>query len=339
MSDASPLILALDFGGTKLSAAAVRSDERGWLALERRLSPPGADAESDYRTAQELARAVLGERIPLAVGVSFGGPVWADSGTVKLSHHVPGWEGVPLAQQLRSDLGAPVSIENDGIVAALGEYHFGAGQGVESLLYITVSTGVGGGLVLNGRIWHGADGMAGHVGHLRLEPDGPECVCGSRGCLESIAAGPAIAREARRRIEREPERGAALLELAGGDPGQITARSIAQAATQGDPLALSLMERAGTALGIGIGSAANLINPTKILVGGGVSKAGAVLWDSLLYKARETAMPEVNLDIAPAGLGDDAPLWGAVALAQDLLDERQESGPSDPSGTARERER
>ncbi|MEX2536312.1 MAG: ROK family protein [Trueperaceae bacterium] len=312
-------ILALDFGGTKLSAAAVTSGERQWLALERRLSPPAANAQSDYRIAVELAKAVLGDQAPAAIGVSFGGPVWANNGTVKLSHHVPGWEGVPLAERLRRDLRAPVAVENDGIIAALGEHRYGAGKGVASLLYITASTGVGGGLVLNGQIWHGADGMAGHIGHLRLEQDGPECVCGSRGCLESIAAGPAIAREARARIAADPQRGAAMLKAAGGEPAQLTALHVAQLAAAGDPLALALIERAATALGVGIGSAANLLNPSKIIVGGGVSKAGAALWDVMLRTARETAMPEVSLYIAPAGLGDDAPLWGAVALAQDLL--------------------
>ncbi|HEX7005354.1 MAG TPA: ROK family protein [Trueperaceae bacterium] len=327
MSHASPLVLALDFGGTKISAAAVVAGERDWLDLRRALSPEGADADSDYRIATELAEEVLAGSAPAAVGVSFGGPVEAGSGTVKLSHHVPGWEGVALARELEARFGAGVRVENDGIAGALGEYRYGAGQGVNSLLYLTVSTGVGGGIVAGGEIWRGADGMAGHVGHLRLEPDGPECVCGSRGCLESIAAGPAIAREARWRIEREPERARALLELAGG-AANLTARHVAEAARGGDAMALELMERAGSALGIAIGSAANLLNPDAILVGGGVSKAGEPLWGPLLRRARETAMPEVSLDVRPAGLGDDAPLWGAAALAYRLLD------PSTPAGRA-----
>ena len=320
MSHAAPLLLVLDFGGTKISAAALVAGEKEWLGLERRASPPGANAASDYATAIELAATWFAHDPPAAVGVSFGGPVWERSGTVKLSHHVPGWEGMPLADELRREFGAPVRVENDGIAGALGEYRFGDGRGVNSLLYLTVSTGVGGGIILNGEVWHGADGMAGHVGHLRLEPDGPECVCGSRGCLESIAAGPAIAREARERIARDPESATALLELVGGDPARLTAREVAQAAGDGDPLALSLMERAGTALGTGIGSAANLLNPDRVLVGGGVSKAGDPLWRPLLASARGTAMPEVSLDVRIAGLGDDAPLWGAAALAHDLLE-------------------
>ncbi|MEX2540984.1 MAG: ROK family protein [Trueperaceae bacterium] len=311
-------LLALDFGGTKISAALTESGSKEWLALERRLSPVGADATSDQRIALELAGEVLGGRRPAAVGVSFGGPVWAESGAVKLSHHVPGWEGVALAERLKGEFGVPVAVENDGIIAALGEHRYGAGRDVSSLLYLTVSTGVGGGVILDGRIWHGADGMAGHIGHLRLEPDGPPCVCGSRGCLESIAAGPAIAAEARRRISLAPHAGSVLLELAGDDPATVTAWHVAEAATAGDPLALAVMERAAAALGIAIGSAANLLNPDRILVGGGVSKSGDGLWKTMRRLARETAMPEVSLHLAPAGLGDDAPLWGAVALAEDL---------------------
>jgi glucokinase len=359
VSQSGSLLLALDFGGTKLSAAVAAvgpltagdsvdasgavavgavagaqvagsevfggpvttgSEEApGWLALERRASPPGSNAESDLRIAVELARAALAGRRPAAVGVSFGGPVWHETGVVKLSHHVPGWEGVALAERLSGEFGVPVVVENDGIIAALGEHRFGAGRGASSLLYITVSTGVGGGIVLDGRILHGADGMAGHVGHLRLERDGPPCVCGSRGCLEAIAAGPAIAAEARRRIALDPDGGADLLASVDGDVSAITAHLLADAASKGDQLALGVIERAATALGAGIGSAANLLNPERVLVGGGVSKAGPALWNVMRRVARETAMPEVSLELAPAGLADDAPLWGAIALAADHL--------------------
>jgi glucokinase len=165
------------------------------------------------------------------------------------------------------------------------------------------------------------------VGHLRLEPDGPACVCGSRGCVESIASGLAIAAEARRRIAGDPGAGAALLALARGDPAAVSASHVAQAAKAGDPLASGLIERAATALGIGIGSAANLVNPERILVGGGVSKSGPVLWDTMRRVARETAMPEVSLNLVPAALADDAPLWGAVALASDRISEGQARTP------------
>src|SRR5512136_1450038 len=149
------LLLALDFGGTKHAAAVVAPGERNFQDCRRALSPPGADAGTDLEIMRSLAREVLGGERPLAIGVSFGGPVDATTGTVRLSHHVPGWENTPLRQILEAEFGVPVSVDNDANVAALGEYRFGAGTGCDSFLYITVSTGVGGGWILNGRPWRG----------------------------------------------------------------------------------------------------------------------------------------------------------------------------------------
>ncbi|MBI4790623.1 MAG: ROK family protein, partial [Chloroflexi bacterium] len=195
------VLLALDYGGTKLSAAITASGEREWRALERVQSPAGKDAQYDQETMLALARQVLGGRRPAAIGVSFGGPVDAKRGRVILSHHVRGWDDTPLRDQLQSTFGAPVSVDNDANVAALGEYRFGAGRVgaryASPLLYVTVSTGVGGGWVLDGKIHGGADGMAGEIGHTIVDPQGPVCICGRRGCVEIIACGPAIAREAR----------------------------------------------------------------------------------------------------------------------------------------------
>jgi glucokinase len=316
MSGEKRLLLALDFGGTKISAATAYLGSTAWLAHERRLSPAHADANSDISTALELAEHVLDDRKPAAVGVSFGGPVWPDKGVVRLSHHVPGWESVPLAEALGDRFGAPVRIDNDAIVATLGEHKYGAGQGINDLVYITVSTGVGGGIMSEGRILRGADDIAGHVGHMRIEPKGPPCVCGSRGCLESIACGPAIAAEAVRRAQLEPVAGARLLEHAEGGADAVTAKDVFDLARGGDALCAAVVNRAAVALGIAIGNVANLVNPRRILVGGGVSKGGAILWDVMRQVARETAMPEVTLDLRPAALGDDAPLWGAVVLAE-----------------------
>jgi glucokinase len=268
-----------------------------------------------------LARKLLAGERPDAIGVSFGGPVDAGSGTVRLSHHVPGWEGVPLASLLEAEFGAPVRVDNDANVAALGEHRFGVGQGFDSLLYLSVSTGVGGGWILDGKPWRGADGMAGEIGHTVVDPAGPLCLCGKRGCVERLASGPYMAQSARELLGSSPERGRLLLDLAGGDPEVITGQLIAEAAGQGDPLAREVLERAAWALGVGIGNAANLINPRRFVLGGGVTKSGQRFWDTLRRTARETALPEVQFEILPAALGDDAPLWGAVALAEDCLRE------------------
>ena len=137
------------------------------------------------RMARGLLTQVPGRLV--AIGVSFGGPVDAARGLVRLSHHVPGWEEIPLAEQLRAEFGAPAAVDNDANVAALGEWRFGAGQGAASLLYVTISTGIGGGWVLGGRIWGGADGMAGEIGHMIVRPGGAACACGRRGCTEAEA--------------------------------------------------------------------------------------------------------------------------------------------------------
>lgn len=323
-------LLVLDYGGTKLTAALTRAGERSWLALERHESPPGHDGAYERAAMIRLARSVLRGTRPAAVGVSFGGPVAHELGLVRLSHHVPGWEETPLAAQLQAEFGAPVLVENDANAGALGEFRFGAGRGSHSLLYVTVSTGVGGGWILEGRAWRGSGGMAGEIGHLRVAESGPPCACGGSGCVESLASGLAIAGAARARLLAEPSAGATLRELSGNEPERVDARLVSRAAAQGDELAASVLLAAATALGRGIGSAANLVNPERFVLGGGVTKAGDAYWAQLRSAARATAMPEVELEILPAEFTDDAPLWGAVALAEDLIE-----GRTPPAGMAR----
>jgi len=312
-------LLALDFGGTKHTAAVVGCGEREWRAHRCIFSPPGADAAYDVKTMRTLARELLVGEQPAAIGVSFGGPVDATADTVRLSYHVPGWENVPLRQMLEAEFGAPASVDNDANAAALGEHRFGAGRGIDSLLYITVSTGVGGGWILDGRLWRGAGGLAGEIGHTVVDPDGPVCSCGRRGCVERLAAGPAIAQRAREWLEAQPERGQILRTLAGQNLEAVTAELVSQAAAQGDELAWESLEIAAWALGVGIGNAANLVNPQRFVLGGGVTKAGARFWEVLRRVTRQTALPGIDLDVVPAALGDDAPLWGAVALAEECL--------------------
>jgi glucokinase len=306
-----PLILALDYGGTKHTAALLTVGEQAWLAHERVYSPPGADAHYDQATVIKLARELLAhvEGTLVAIGVSFGGPVDATNGMVRLSHHVLGWEDTPLRHQLQAEFGVPATLDNDANVAALGEWKFGAGQGCASLLYVTVSTGIGGGWVLNGQIYSGADGMAGEIGHIVVQPGGAECVCGKRGCLEVEACGTAIARKmSERSAGRRPDAAESM-----------TGESVASAAQQGDPLALQVLDDAARLLGTGLGGAINLMNPQRVVLGGGVTKSGERWWRIVRETARAHALPQMRVDIQPAALGDDAPLWGAVALAEPLL--------------------
>jgi glucokinase len=301
-------VLALDFGGTKLSAAVLAAaelveDVPHWLARERVLSPPGGDAASDLLLMMGLVRRVLAGKRPSAVGVSFGGPVDYHSGVARLSHHVPGWENTPLQAILEEAFAAPVRVDNDANVAALGEWRFGAGRGSDSLFYVTVSTGVGGGWVVDGRIWRGFEGMAGEIGHIVVDPQGPLCLCGKRGCVERLASGPYMAQD--------------YAAASGQAEGEMTGQRVAELAAQGDSLARDILLRGARALGVGLGNAANLLNPQLFILGGGVTKSGALWQRTVRLAARQTALPEVAVNIIPAAFVDDAPLWGAAALVEE----------------------
>lgn len=312
------IILALDFGGTKHSVGVVAQGGREWLAHGRVAATAGANATTDLLQVLALAMELLAGRQPSAVGVSFGGPVDFARGVVRLSHHVPGWEEVPLAARLEEAFGAPAVVDNDANVAALGEHRYGAGRGVDHLLYVTVSTGVGGGWILDGRPWRGAQGMAGEIGHMVVDPAGPHCLCGKRGCVERLASGPYMAADAAAWVAEDAGasgRGAILRELAGREP--ITGALLSQAAAQGDDIAHAVLARGARALGLGLGNAANLVNPQRIILGGGVTKAGELWWQTVRQTVAETILPEVEVEVVPAGLGDDAPLWGAVALGEE----------------------
>ena len=299
------LILACDFGGTKLSAAVVDTavlteTPPRWRKHQRRFSPKGATAETDSATMVEMGRELLGGKRPLAVGVSFGGPVDFETGVVRLSHHVPGWENVPLQQTLEQAFQATVRVDNDANVAALGEWRLGAGQGIQDLLYVTVSTGVGGGWILAGRPYRGSSGLAGEIGHTVVDPNGPLCLCGKRGCVERLASGPYMAQDV------ATARGLAI--------ESVTGQLVAQWAEAGEDTAVAILGRGAWALGVGIGNACNLLNPTRVVLGGGVTKSGERWWQTVRQTAYTTALPEIQFDILPARLADDAPLWGAVAL-------------------------
>jgi glucokinase len=314
-------ILGLDFGGTKLAAGLVDPVGGVVVASARCSTPAAGGSEASLAAMLELARGLLtNPGIPgsparpnlVGVGVSFGGPVEADGRTVRLSMHVPGWEGVALADRLERAFGVPAAIANDGDAAALAEHRFGAGRGVRHLLYLTVSTGIGGGVIIDGRLYRGERAWAGEVGHMVLKPDGPPCPCGRNGCLESLASGLSVARAAREALLRARHQ-ASTSVLAALPPEQISAQSVAAAAAQGDPLARQLWEEAMGWLGIGVASAANLLNPGRVVIGGGLTRAGALLFDPVRrVVAQRTLDPQ--LEVVPAALGDDVGILGGAAL-------------------------
>ena len=305
------MILVFDFGGTKLTAACVAAadNQQTWHNHRRIFSPEGINAQYDIDTMIGMGRELMAGSKPSAIGVSFGGPVDYERGLVRLSHHVPGWENTPLQMILEDAFAAPTRVDNDANVAALGEFSYGAGQGVSDLMYLTVSTGVGGGWILNDRPWRGYDGMAGEIGHTTVDPNGPLCLCGKRGCVERLASGPYMA------VDYAEAKGKHI------EAGQtMTGKRVVQLAAAGDRVAQRILLRGAWGLGVGLGNAANLLNPQRFVLGGGVTKAGELWWTAVREAAHQTALPEIHFDIVPAQLGDDAPLWGAVALAGTIQD-------------------
>jgi glucokinase len=312
-------VLALDVGGTKL-AAGLLSPAGEVLAEETEATDPAA---APLEIADALlavgARALSTAGLELdslgGVGIGFGGPVDYPTQTVVTCHHLAGWEGVPLSRIVQERTGLPAVMDNDANAAALGETVFGAARGCRHVLYVTVSTGIGGGLVLDGRIHRGLNSMAGEIGHTELVPYGPRCTCGRLGCLESVAAGWAIIRDARAALDGGAD--SALRSLA---PEELTAKAVAEMAPR-DALAWRIMKRAGEYLGLGIARAANVISPEIVVIGGGISQAGEVILSPVRRAIERSLMPEVGrgLRVAPGALSPRWGLYGAAALAFEEL--------------------
>jgi glucokinase len=301
--------LALDIGGTKIAAAVVEASGR-LGSRARTPTPRDLDSEQVWAALEALFSRLLAEaglddsRELAGVGCGCGGPMEWPAGRVS-PLNLPSWRGFPLRDRLAQRLpGVPVRVHNDAICVAAAEHWRGAGRGHANMLGMVVSTGVGGGLILDGRLVSGASGNAGHIGHIVVDPeDGPVCGCGGRGCLEAIARGPALVTWARAQ---------------GWRPGQPAAsgRELADDAAQGDPVGLAAMRRAGRALGIAIASATSLCDLEVVSIGGGLSQAGSLLFDPLADALRAHAQLDFTrqLQVVPAALGQSAGLVGAAAL-------------------------
>jgi len=314
------LVLGVDLGGTKIRTALL-DDGGGIVADDYRqtLAQEGPDAVIGRildAARQVLDRAGVGRERVRAVGIGSPGPLDVRTGEVISPPNLPGWDRVPLRQRVADGLGLDVFLENDANVAALAEHRFGAGQGTDHMLYVVVGTGVGGGLILGGQLYHGVGGMAGEIGHTVLLPDGPLCGCGNRGCLEALASGTAVAREARLRVESGKE--TLMTELAEGDPTRITARLVAQAAEQGDAEARDVLAWTMGYLGLGLANMVNLFNPEVIVIGGGLANMGDLLFGPVRRAIDRHAFPVSAgmVRVVPAALGNDAGVLGAAALAQ-----------------------
>jgi glucokinase len=327
-------VVGIDLGGSKIAAALAAADGR-ILAQQRCATPVNGGAAAVLAAVAALVRRLLAEHGLAeadlgAAGLGVPGMVERESGLCRFSPNLF-WHDVDIAGFWREHFACPLALDNDVRLGALAEQRWGAGRGARDLIFVALGTGIGSGLILGGEIYRGSRGLAGEFGHITVTRDGPRCNCGNRGCLEVYAAGPAIARRAREGMERAPE--SLLWRLAGGDTKKVTAELVSQAADQGDELARWLWEETGEYLGIGLATAATLLNPERIVLGGGVAQAGEKLLRPLkrTLAARTMTASGVTYPVVPAVLGSAAGVRGAVAAALKLCDRRGEGhGPGIP---------
>jgi glucokinase len=301
------LVAALDIGGTKIAGALV--DGHGTIVVRaQRATPAREDGETVMRAVEEVIGELAGSPLwgrAQALGIGSAGPVDASAGTVS-PVNVPGWRDYPLVRRVREAAGGlPVELIGDGVAITAAEHWQGAARGHDNALCMVVSTGVGGGLVLDGRLHPGPTGNAGHIGHISVDLAGDPCPCGSRGCVERIASGPNIARRALENGWRP------------GPDGDASAAAVAAAARAGDAIAVASFERAARALAAGIAATASLVEIDIAVVGGGVGKAGDVLFTPLRKALHDYAKLSFvqRLTVTPAQMGTDAGLVGAAAAA------------------------
>jgi len=307
--------IAIDIGGTQ-TRAALFAPQSSTPILTQRISTQ-KESETPLERLLGLIASIWEQSQPvLAIGVAAASPVDPYRGIVIDAPNIPGWVNLPLRQYIEDRFHVPVALGNDANLAALAEWKFGSGKGHRNMIYITVSTGIGGGVILDNQLLLGERGMAGELGHITVLPDGPLCGCGQRGHLEAVASGPSIARW----VELELGQGIPSILKAGHS---LTAKEVASAASQGDALAKAAFQRAGTFLGRTFADYLHIFNPTAIIVGGGVSRAGPLIFDPIRAAMQSSVMsPQFldNLTLTTAALGDEVGLMGALALAQNLIE-------------------
>lgn len=310
------LTVGVDVGGTKVAAGVV--DEDGRVVAQLRRATAAQVEGAAERTIAELVLELAATHPVEAVGVGAAGLVDETRSVVRFAPNL-GWREQPLRELLESATNLPVVVENDANAAAWAEYRFGAARGRDDVVMVTVGTGIGGALILGGSLYRGGFGLAGEVGHLVLDPDGPACGCGRRGCWEQFASGNALLRDARARAADDREGARLMLSLGDGTPEGVAGAHVTTAARQGDPVALAVFAQAGYWLGRGMAELAAVLDPRCYVVGGGVSEAG----DLLLVPARAAfgqhlmgADVRPGADILIAELGNLAGIVGAAELAR-----------------------
>jgi len=310
--------IGIDVGGTNVKIALV--DEKGKIIYSNSV-PTYAKMGYEY-TVNNIKQSIrdlmketrTDEKTIEAIGFDFPGQVDYKKGIVKLAPNIPGWVNVPIAKMIEDEFGIHTRIDNDVRCATLGELNFGAGKGCENFVCITIGTGIGSGLVINGKLVRGASNAAGEIGHIKLKAkDGAICGCGDTGCLEAYASGPAIVAMAQDYIKGG--KSTKFRELAGVD-GEITPYLVAKATEANDPVAKRIFEIIGEYIGIGLTSVVNLLNPEKIIVGGGVAECGELILDPIRRTIKNRAMVIAGeaVEVVPALLGNSAGVIGASML-------------------------
>ncbi|MGZ9167024.1 MAG: ROK family protein [Anaerolineales bacterium] len=302
--------VAVDIGGTQIRVAVYEPDSIKPVAHQRTRSL--ANVPGVYERLEQAIEAVWPQEKVRAIGIASPGPLDPHTGTILATPNIPEWKNFPLTSKLSQHFDVPAYLDNDANMAGLAEWQFGAGRGHQNVVFLTISTGIGGGVISQGCLLQGFHGMAAELGHMIIDPNGPLCGCGHRGHVESLCSGPSIARYV-------------LEQLAAGQTSSlqsqsnISAAQIADAAREGDALATSAFERAGYYLGIAVANYLAIFDPSILIFGGGVSQVGELLFKPFEESLRKHTFHPHYLDrlvITKAALGDDAGLLGALALAR-----------------------
>lgn len=310
MTSAPANYIGMDVSGPKLRAALV--DDRGNIlsSLETEIA-----AESIVEQVAKIVRDLSPETRPSAVGIAIPGLVNRQTDRVVVSRDLPGIVREDLHSEFTRATGLRVEIENDANAAAYGEYKVGAGRGSRDIFYMMIGQGIGGAIILDGKLWTGASGFAGEVGHITIDTEGLPCICGNTGCLETVASGPSIVRRARERLHRDSTSSLSRLAL----NTSFTAEDVAHQAKEGDDFALMMIERTGKYIGTGVASVINLLNIERIVLGGGVMDAGELILNPIIREAKRRAFQPCfeATHIVAGNLGNNAVAIGAAMLARD----------------------
>jgi glucokinase len=304
------LTIAIDIGGTHIRAAAYEPDSTKPIAHNKTRTlakEPGV-----FDRLVQAVESIWQEGQVSSIGIASPGPLDPRSGTILDTPNIPQWKNFPVGPKLSERFGVPVYLDNDANMAAFGEWHFGAGKGHPDMVYLTISTGIGGGVVSNNRLVQGYRGMGAELGHMMIDPNGPLCGCGHPGHVESFCSGPAIVRHVKEQLS------AGQKSTLQPDPN-LTPAQIADAAQTGDSLAISAFKRAGHYLGMAVANYLAIFDPSILIFGGGVSQVGDLLFEPFKESLRKYVFHPHYLDdltITKAALGDDAGLLGALALAR-----------------------